>query len=355
MKKALITLLTLCMVFCFFACGSKTASTFEIAMITDIGTIDDKSFNQGTWEGVEAYAKANDVTYKYYQPTEDSTDARLEQIDLAIKNGAKVIVTPGYLFEEAIFIAQDKYPDVDFVLIDGNPHNADYSTYKTADNAVGITFAEQQAGYLAGYAVVKDGYTKLGFMGGVAVPAVIRYGYGFVEGANAAAKEFGIKGVTINYNYTGGFTATPAINTAAAAWYSAGTQVIFSCGGGIFASISAAAESAKTKVIGVDVDQSSQSTSVITSAMKGLGVAVNDELTAYYAGTFPGGKNIVLGAAEDAVGLPMDTSIFTKFVKADYDKVFAEIKAGTIKISVDTDAKDVTKLNVPNITVKLVK
>ena len=183
MKKLLSILLSCILGFSLVACSSSSSSDdssdgAEIAMITDIGTIDDKSFNQGTWEGIVAYAEKNDISHEYYKPTEQSTDAYLAAIELAVKGGAKVVVTPGYLFEEPIYIAQDKYPDVSFILIDGNPHDADYKEYRTNDNAVGIVFAEEQSGYLAGYAAVKEGYTKLGFMGGMAVPAVTRYGYG---------------------------------------------------------------------------------------------------------------------------------------------------------------------------------
>ncbi|MEG0744670.1 MAG: BMP family ABC transporter substrate-binding protein, partial [Erysipelotrichaceae bacterium] len=184
-------------------------------MITDIGTIDDKSFNQGTWEGIKAYAEKNKITHEYYKPTEQSTDAYLAAIELAVQGGAKVVITPGFLFEEPIYIAQDKYPDVNFILIDGNPHDAKGKDYKTGKNAVGIVFAEEQSGYLAGYAAVKEGYTKLGFMGGMAVPAVTSFGYGFVQGADAAAKELEIDNVNVKYHYTGGFDATPEVQTLA--------------------------------------------------------------------------------------------------------------------------------------------
>ncbi len=207
MKKTVSLILAL--VLSLGLCAAALADSYEIGMITDLGTIDDKSFNQGTWEAIKAFADANGKTYNYYQPSAQSTEIYVERIDQAVADGAKIIVTPGYLFEEPIYIAQDKYPDVSFVLIDGNPHNADYSDYRTEKNAVGIVFAEEQSGFLAGYAAVKDGYTKLGFMGGMAVPAVVRFGYGFVQGADYAAKELGLSDVTVNYNYTGGFAATP--------------------------------------------------------------------------------------------------------------------------------------------------
>ncbi|MEG0411189.1 MAG: BMP family ABC transporter substrate-binding protein, partial [Erysipelotrichaceae bacterium] len=258
-----------------------------------------------TWEGIKAYAEKNKITHEYYKPTEQSTDAYLAAIELAVQGGAKVVITPGFLFEEPIYIAQDKYPDVNFILIDGNPHDAKGKDYKTGKNAVGIVFAEEQSGYLAGYAAVKEGYTKLGFMGGMAVPAVTSFGYGFVQGADAAAKELEIDNVNVKYHYTGGFDATPEVQTLASSWYTDGTEVIFACGGAVGNSVMSAAEAIDSKkVIGVDVDQSSESKTVITSAMKGLSSAVEQTLDQYYNDKFPGGEALVLGADKDGVKLP---------------------------------------------------
>ena len=327
--KKLISLF-LALVLSLGVCMTALAETYEIAMITDIGTIDDKSFNQSTWEAVKAYAEANGKTYNYYQPSAVSTDIYLERIDQAVADGAKVIVTPGYMFEEPIFIAQDKYPDVHFVLIDGNPHNADYSEFRTEKNVVGMVFAEEQSAFLAGYAAVKDGYTKLGFMGGQAVPAVVRFGYGFVQGADYAAKELGLTDVAVNYNYTGSFAATPEAQAMAASWYNDGIQVIFGCGGAVGNSVMAAAEAAGGKAIGVDKDQSGESPTVITSAMKDLAYGVTTTLTAYYEGKFPGGEAWVLGADTHSVQLPMATSKFQKFTQADYDAIYAKLAAGEV-------------------------
>ena len=334
---------------------SLAGETYELALVTDIGTINDKSFNQGTWEGLVAFAEANNKTYNYYQPTGQSTDIYLDFIEQAVNAGAKVIVTPGFLFEEPIFIAQDMYPDVHFVLIDGNPHSADYSEYRTEKNAVGIVFAEEQAGFLAGYAAVKDGYTKLGFMGGMAVPAVIRFGYGYVQGAELAALEMGIEGLVLNYHYTGGFAATPEAQALAAAWYADGIEVIFACGGPVGNSVMAAAEAAGGKVIGVDVDQSAESPTVITSAVKGLAPAVEQTLAAYYAGEFPGGEAQVKDAALDGVGLPMASSKFTTFTQEDYDKIYAQLVAGEIVLLKDTDVASVVEIPVARVTVTEIK
>lgn len=364
MKKILSILLSCVLGFGLVACNNSSSSSSsdessskgkEIAMITDIGTIDDKSFNQGTWEGIVAYAEKNNITHEYYKPTEQSTDAYLASIDLAVKDGAKVVVTPGYLFEEPIYIAQDKYPDVNFILIDGNPHDKAGKDYKTNKNTVGIVFAEEQSGYLAGYAAVKDGYTKLGFMGGMAVPAVTRYGYGFVQGADDAAKEMGIDKVDMKYHYTGGFDATPEVQTLASSWYTDGTEVIFACGGAVGNSVMSAAKAIDgKKVIGVDVDQSSESDTVITSAMKGLSSAVTQTLEEYYNNKFPGGESLVLGADKDGVKLPMETSKFEKFTQADYDKVYKDLADGKIKLQKD-DVKKATDLDVSVVSVKVVK
>ncbi len=357
MKKVLALLLTMVLTL-GLGLTALAESTYEIAMITDIGTIDDKSFNQGTWEGLKAYADENSKTSNYFKPAEKSTNAYLAEIDKAVAAGAKVIVTPGFLFEPPIFIAQDTYPDVRFILIDGYPNNGDYANYveRINTNVVSIKFAEEQAGYLAGYAAVKDGYTKLGFMGGMPVPAVVRFGYGFVQGAEAAATELGLTGLTLNYHYTGNFDATPENQALAASWYNDGIEVIFACGGAVGNSVMAAAGATENgKVIGVDVDQSAESDRVITSAMKGLGAAVQQALTAFYADAFPGGESWILGADKDGVGLPMATSRFNTFTQADYDALYAKLAAGEITLLKDTDATSAAELGATAVTVSIIE
>lgn len=327
---------------------------YELALVTDLGTIDDKSFNQGAWEGMKKYAEENGISYKYYQPQEGTTDSYVETIGLAVEGGAKLVVCPGFLFEEPVFIVQDQYPDVHFILLDGEPHNGDYSEFKTNDTVMPILFQEDQAGYLAGYAAVKDGMTKLGFMGGMAVPAVIRYGYGFVQGADAAAKELGVN-VEVMYNYTGAFAATPEAQAMAASWYQNGTEVVFGCGGAVGNSVMAAAEEAGTKVIGVDVDQSGESDTVITSAMKMLSNSVYDGVKAFYDGSFPGGQTSVFTAENDGVGLPMATSKFESFTNDDYETLLADLKAGKITINNNTEDSTTADLTLSNTKVSFVE
>ncbi len=337
------------------ATETASAEGYELALVTDVGTINDKSFNQGSWEGLEKYAKEAGKTYKYYQPLEKTTDAYLATIDLAVRGGAKLIVTPGFLFEPAVYIAQDTYPDVKFVLVDGFPQDGTYTDFKINDNVYSVFYAEEQSGFLAGYAAVKEGYTKLGFMGGMAVPAVVRFGYGFVQGAEYAAEELGLGegSVSVKYNYTGGFSATPEVQARAASWYQSGTEVIFACGGAVGNSVMAAAESSNGKVIGVDVDQSSESPTVITSAMKMLGVSVYDATKLYYEGKFPGGVSATLAADVDGIGLPQDFSKFSKFTQADYDKIYNALKSNSISLQKDTDGTN--EVTLKDLKVKAVK
>lgn len=383
MKKILAMLLSAAMVLSFAACGSsapaeepaaegdqttteapaeetkeETASSedgkYELALITDVGTIDDKSFNQGSWEGLKKYAEENNISHKYYKPAEQTTDAYLSAIELAVAGGAKLVVCPGYLFEPAVFQAQDLHPDVKFVLVDGYPNDG-AGNEKTAESTYAIKYSEQQVGYLAGYAAVKDGYRNLGFMGGIAVPAVIRYGYGYVQGADAAAKELGLNqgDVTIKYKYLGGFNPAPEYQTEAAAWYQSGTEVIFASAGGAGNSVMTAAESAGGKVIGVDVDQSGESDTVISSAMKELGNSVYDAVAAYYDGTFQGGQNVTLGAAENCVGLPMATSKWQNFTEEEYNALLEKLANDTDGVASNL-ATDATAENVTDVPVELV-
>ncbi|MDD4798776.1 MAG: BMP family ABC transporter substrate-binding protein [Clostridia bacterium] len=350
MKKLLVVLLAVGMLFSFAACGGEEAvepTTFELALVTDVGTIDDKSFNQGTWEGLKQYAEENSITYKYYQPTEQTDAAYLDGINLAIAGGAKVVVCPGYLFGPAVTEAAKANPDISFIVIDTAP------TEECA-NVYSISYAEEQSGYLAGYAAVKDGFTKLGFMGGMAVPAVVAFGGGFVQGAHDAAAELNIP-VEVRYTYTGGFIASPEVQTQAGSWYNDGTEVIFACGGGIWASVAAAAEATDTMMIGVDTDQNSYSEKMLTSAYKQLGVSVYKVLEKYYAGEFPGGAVDVWSAVEEGIGLPMETSRFASFSQADYDAIYAKLVDGSVVVERTTAEMKMTKYADNNISVKVIE
>lgn len=329
------------------AAASTSGSKTDVAFVTDVGNIDDQSFNQYTWQGVQDFCSANSLNANYYRPTEDSDAARLEQMDNAVNDGAKAVVVAGYLFGSSIAEAQAKYPDVQFLALDVS--TADLGDKAPTSNTALITYKEEQAGYLAGYAAVQEGYKELGFLGGIDVPAVIRYGYGFIMGADKAAQELNLTDVNIKYWYSGSFQPNDDIATKMDNWYVGGTEVVFACGGGIYLSCLSAAESNDGKMIGVDVDQSNVSDRIITSAMKALSNSVVKALTDASANDWIWPESYAgvcqyLGAADDCVGLPMETSQFTKFTQEQYDTLFQAMADGSLVVDNNSsaDVKPVT-------------
>lgn len=336
-----ITLVAVSLVGCSSGGGKTTGA--EIALITDKGNIDDKSFNQGSWEGVVEFAERENISHNYIKPEDATDDFYLAAIDLAVEGGAKVIVTPGFLFEVAVYQAQDKYPDVKFILLDGSPRNADWSDFKTNENVASVLYAEEESGYLAGYAAVMDGMTNLGFMGGMAVPAVQAFGYGYLQGAEVAATELGLANGSVKaiYHYTGDFDENDTNKATASTMYQEGMEVIFACGGSVGKSVMSAAAEAGTKVIGVDVDQRYDSETVITSATKGLAASVVQVLESIYNDSFDtfGGKTTYFNAENDGVSLPTEVigeanadafDRFESFTMEDYEEVFATLVDGSV-------------------------
>ena len=331
----------------------------KVALTCDTGTIDDESFNQACWTAVSGYM-GDDC--QYYIPEADASDEDREtMIRQAVNDGADVIVCVGYLYGASLAWAADQYPDVKFIAIDVT--QGDIGTDAIPANCYCITFKEEQAGYLAGYAIAKDGKTKLGFLGGMAVPAVIRYGYGFVQGADAAAAELG-QNIEINYFYGGQFYGDANITSRMEGWYSNGTQVVFACGGGIYTSAVEAALKNNGYVIGVDVDQNYIGANgvadgtyaynpFITSAMKGLTEAVNTALADIEAGSWAdiAGSNGNFGLEDgDYIGLPTDADSwnFESFTTDEYEEVKGKIKSG--EITVDNSSDDATKPTVSEFT-----
>ena len=331
---------------------------YEIAFITDVGELKDKSFNQGTFDGVKLYAANNGLSYKYYQPANDkqaTDDDRYDAMKAAAEGGAKVIVAAGFMQATALTKAAAEFTDVKFVFVDRDSA-VTLEDGTALKNVLGICFQEEQCGYLAGYAVVKEGYTKLGFTGGGGGdnPACCRYGYGFVQGASAAAAEMGVK-VEMNYSwlYGASFAASTELQTMASGWYENGTEVIFACGGNMFQSVAAAAAANDGAVVGVDVDQSSQSDTVITSAMKGLSASVQWACGKVYDGSFDeiGGTFVTLGAKDNAVGLPTATWSLTKWTVDDYNAMLAKMADGSLVVDNDYSKLDSTD----SLTLNLVK
>ena len=365
MKKFLATLLALVMV---FACTASFAEAidpetipdefesengvFELAFVTDVGQLKDKSFNQGTWNGVKSYAAKNGLSYKYYQPAngdQATDDDRYEAMKAAAEGGAKVVVCAGFMQAAALEKAANEYPDTKFVFIDG--------WQMGLKNVAPIAFMEEQSGYLAGYAIVKEGFTKLGFMGGGGGtnPACCRYGYGFAQGANAAAAELGIN-VELKYSwqYGASFSASPELEAMAKGWYMNGTEVIFACGGSMFSSIVSAASANDLFVVGVDVDQSYESETVVTSALKGLVSATEWAIGKFYAGEWDTIGDVAnnLGATDNAVGLPTETWSLENWTVAEYEALLASITDGSLVVdNTALEADAITGADLANLTI----
>ncbi|MBQ3192258.1 MAG: BMP family ABC transporter substrate-binding protein [Oscillospiraceae bacterium] len=396
MKKILALLLVLAMALSLVACGggekapaeqkapeaeaaapAEEAVEYKVAMVTDYGDITDQSFNQTTWEAVIAFGEANGVEYKYYKPTSNDTAGRVASVELAIAEGYNVIVMPGYAFGGTIAEVSESYPEIKFVALDVgagdlletavalkgesydyNPDNWNLADYVYMDNVYSAIYQEELSGYMAGYAAVKLGYTKLGFLGGMAVPAVMRFGYGYVQGVDAAAKELGIT-VDMKYAYGNQFFGDADITAVMDTWYAGGTEVVFACGGGIYTSAAEAAKKVGAKVIGVDVDQSAIIDGMygegmtVTSAMKGLAPTTIDTLTdivvngnwANYAGKIQTLGLVSADPAANYVQIPVATTQFEdgKFTVEDYNALVAGMFDGTIKVSNDISAEPATE------------
>jgi len=381
MKKILSVLLVLAMVLSLAACGgkaeapaAKAESEYKVAMVTDYGDITDQSFNQTTWEACLKFGETTGVPVKYYKPTSNDTAGRVASVELAIAEGHNVIVMPGYAFGGTIAEVSGNYPDVKFIALDVaagdlletavalkgetydyNPDNWDLNAYVHMDNVYCAIYQEELSGYMAGYAAVKLGYTKLGFLGGMAVPAVMRFGYGFVQGVDAAAKELGIT-VDMKYAYGNQFFGDADITAVMDTWYSNGTEIVFACGGGIWTSAAEAAKKVGGKVIGVDTDQAPVIDAAygegmtITSAMKGLAPTTIDTLTdvcvngkwAEYAGKIVSLGLVSEDPAANYVQLSGSTQFGDAFSEDDYKAMVKGMFEGTIKVSNDISAEPVT-------------
>ena len=354
MKKLLTVLLTFFMVFALVGCSSSTDSGtdegdsttdtsegYKVAVVTDVGQLNDGGFNQGTYEGAVAFAEANGLSYKYYQPANGSDatdDDRIAAMRQAVEGGAEVVVTPGYLQATALATVAEENPEVKFVFVDGWALGL--------DNVTAISYHEEESGFFAGYAAVKDGYTKLGgtFGGAGTNAACNRFAYGYVQGIQAAAAELGeTVDVTISFLYGGSFSSSTELQTQISGWYNNGTEVVFSCGGSMLQSVkAAAAETENGKIIGVDVDQANESDRVITSAVKGLSESVQLVLGEWNNGEWDSklsNQLSNLGVSDEATGIPTADSSwrFEKFTVEEYEAIKAQVASGEITISSDCD------------------
>ena len=358
MKRIFFIIVVLVITFSLAACGEdkqaeqqpKEEKGCEIAVIAEGPDVGNVTVSHTAWKSVRSFADENGIAAGMYEPEEATKEKYIAAIQQAVDDGAKLVVLPGAGFETTAYQAQSAYADVDFLLIDGVPHDEN-NTYATAANTIGIIFAEEEAGYMAGYAAVKEGYDKLGFMGGQVIPEIKRYGYGFVQGAAAAAAETETK-VEVNYKYTGTSAASDDAEALAAGWYKNGTQVIFACGGNLSSSVIKASEASKGKVIGSDIDQSSLSENVITSAEKGIDAAVETVLKSYAGEKFVGGTAFNYAAKNDGVMLETENAGFQNFSEEEYKKLFRQLKNGKIELKKDNVVKSVSELAGEWVTIK---
>ena len=361
--KKFVSLMLAVVMLLSVASFASAEDAIRVAMITDSGDITDQSFNQTTYEACKAFCEANGIDFKYYKPAGDSNPERVAMIDAAVEDGFNVIVLPGFLFAPAIAECQPMYPEVKFIALDVSEYDLSSNGVNVAEaaNLYSAVYQEELSGYMAGVAAVKLGYKHLGFLGGMAVPAVIRFGYGFVQGANDAAKELGLTDVAIEYVYGNQFFGDADITAAMDTWYqNLGVEVVFACGGGIYTSAAEAAVKVEGgKVIGVDTDQSAIIDSyaeglTVTSAMKGLAATVNTLLAETVAGNFAnyGGKVETLGlvSGEDMslnyVALPETTQFCDSFTRDDYVALVKGMVDGTVTVSNDTTAMPATTIAV---------
>ena len=338
-----------------FAQGSGEAagkSNLRVGMVTDAGTIDDKSFNQGTWEGIKRAGIDYALDTKYLKPSGTTEADYLKEIGNLVDAGYNLIICPGFKFETTLFAAQDKYPNVKFVILDGEPHSADYSTFRIEKNVVGVYWAEHESGFLAGFAAalqMKD--AEFGFVGGMEIPAVQKFNWGFQQGVKYANKNHGTKIVMKQENnlYQGTFDNISAGQQIAASMYDKGVKVIFAAAGGVGVGVineakNRAANGKDVWVIGVDVDQYPEGlmsaggkSIILTSAMKYLDRASYDMIKAELNGEFPGGEVLHLDATNDGVGIPVNNPNLSKSVTDEVAKVYAMMKSGQVKVAAAKD------------------
>lgn len=357
MKKKLIALtLSALMVTGLVGCGSKgdnkkeANKDFKAGMVTDAGTIDDKSFNQGTWEGILKAKDELGIDSNYLKPTGTTEADYMKEIVNLYDTGYKFIVTPGFKFETAIFQAQDKYTDAKFVIIDGAPNNGKNGSErveKVGDNTVAVFFAEHEAGFLAGVAAalqLKEG--ELGFIGGMEIPAPQKFNWGFQQGVKYANENLGTKMSMKPENvvYQGSFDNVAAGQQLAATMFDNGVKAIFTAAGGVGVGAikeakDRAASGKEAWIVGVDVDQYSEGvysgdkSIILTSAMKKIDSATFDIIKDELDGKFPGGKTLTFDAKTGGIGIPAENPNLSKETQDKTAEILQQIKDGKIVVS----------------------
>lgn len=328
--------------------GAAKPAGLKIGMVTDAGTIDDKSFNQGTWEGLLKASSEFKLEAKYLKPTGTTEADYIKEIANLNDAGFKLIVCPGFKFETALFVAQDKYPNTKFVILDGSPNNGMYDATrqeKVGSNTVAIFFAEHESGFLAGLAAAIELKTgDFGFIGGMEIPAVQKFNWGFQQAIAYANANLGtsISLKPENVIYQGSFDDIAAGQQLAAQMYDRGVKAIFCAAGGVGVGAINEAKARAAKgvwIIGVDSDQYNQGiyaegkSVIITSAMKCIDVASYDMVKSTLDNTFPGGQTLTFTVHNDGVGIPAINPNLSAATVAKVEEVQAKLKNGDFVVA----------------------
>ncbi|MGE8002005.1 BMP family lipoprotein [Lysinibacillus sp. NPDC093216] len=314
---------------------SKKEDVFSVAMVTDVGGVDDKSFNQSAWEGVQAYGKENNLKegnggFAYLQ---SKSDADYESnLNALLRRDFNLVFGIGYLMEDAMTAIAEENPDKKFAIVDASVK---------ADNVASIMFKEQEGAFLAGVAAAKMTKTgKIGFVGGGDIPVINRFEAGFVEGAKTVNPD-----IDIQRKYTGAFDKADLGKMTANSMYSSGVDIIFHAAGATGNGVFSEAKERKKKdpnanvwVIGVDADQyeegkvDDKTNVTLTSMLKGVNAAVIDISNKAKNGEFPGGKTLTYGLAEDGVKLADSRGAIPADVQTVIDEYKEKIAKGEIKV-----------------------
>ena len=322
-KRILACMISVALAATMAGCGSSneqsSESAIKVGMVTAAGDIDDKSFNQGTWEGIKKAESELGIETSYLKPTgETEADYSVEIANL-YDSGYNMIICPGFQFEKTIYSMQDKYQDEKFVIIDGTPNDGEGNTV-VGDNTVSILFAEHESGFLAGFAAaIQLEEAELGFIGGMESVAVQKFNWGFQQGIAYANENYNTK-ISIkeeNIIYSGSFTDPALGQQLAGQMYDRGVDVIFQCaaatGNGVITEAKQrAAVGENVWVIGVDSDQyddgiydeANNKSVILTSAIKKIHNASYDMVKAEVNGEFPGGQVVTYNVANNGVGIP---------------------------------------------------
>ena len=308
-------MLIACFSFSVFAGGSQESEGLMLGMVTDSGTIDDRSFNQGTYEGVKKAADELGLACTYLRPAGTTTTDYLTAISDLYDQGYRFIACPGYLFADAVSQAQEMYPDLMLIIID------DALAAGIGENTVAITFKEEESGFMAGLATALKLQTgDVGFVGGLEIPAVQKFNWGFQQGVKYANDNYGTSiGMNpSNFVYQGSFADLAGGQQLAVAMYDSGVDAIFAAAGGT----------------GVGVINEAKNRRLSGEDVWAVGV---DQAMAAANGTFEGGKHLILGVAEDRAGIPASNPNLTPEIEAEVAKVAELIRNGEISIQDTAD------------------